>query len=111
MALPVRGVSGLSDVVAALRPDGVVIAGGHVGDDDVARWAYRVRSAAGPLPMALFRRGSQDRHVRTTGTRPLLDAPFGAHRQIFALIDDRSAAPAPGVAVLPAHAARRRVGA
>jgi DNA-binding transcriptional MerR regulator len=109
MALPVRGVSGLSDVVGALRPDAVVIAGGHAGDDDVARWAYRVRSAAGALPMALFRRGPQDGRVRTTGTRPLPDAPFGAHRLLFALIDDRPAAPAADVAVLPA--ARRRVGA
>jgi MerR family transcriptional regulator, light-induced transcriptional regulator len=89
MALPVGGVSGLSDVVESLSPDAVVIAGGHLPDDDVALWAYRVRAAAGPLPMALFRRSHHGAKVRTTGTRILSDTPFGAHRQLLALIDDR----------------------
>ena len=48
MALPVGSVSGLSDVVASLSPDAVVIAGSHLPDDDVALWAYRVRATAGP---------------------------------------------------------------
>jgi hypothetical protein len=89
MALPVAGVSGLSDVVESLSPDAVVIAGAHRPDDDVALWAYRVRAAAGPLPMALFRRAHHGAKVRTTGTRILPDNPFGAHRQLLALIDDR----------------------
>ena len=33
-----------------------MIAGADGPDDQVARWAYGVRSAAGPLPIALFRR-------------------------------------------------------
>ncbi len=89
MALPVGGVCGLSDVVESLSPDAVVIAGGHVGDDDVALWAYRVRAAAGPLPMALFRRSHHRAKVRTTGTRILPDTPFGAQRQLLAQIGDR----------------------
>ena len=87
MALPVGGVSGLSDVVAALRPDAVVVAGGKLTDDDVALWAYRVRRGAGPLPMALFRR-AQGAKVRA---RVLPDAPFVAHRELFWSIDDRRA--------------------
>ncbi|MFP5361726.1 MAG: MerR family DNA-binding transcriptional regulator [Thermoleophilia bacterium] len=94
MALPVGGVSGLSDVVESLAPDAVVIAGGHLPDDDVALWAYRVRAAAGPLPMALFRRSQHGAKVRTTGTRILPDTPFAAQRALLALIDDR---PAPHV--------------
>lgn len=89
MGLPVGSVSGLSDVVSSLAPDAVVIAGGYLPNDDVARWAYRVRATAGPVPMALFR-GSQDgARVRTTGTRILPDTPFSAHRQLLALVDDR----------------------
>jgi len=89
MALPIGGISGLSDVIESLSPDAVVIAGGHVPDDDVALWAYRVRATAGPLPMALFRRTHHGAKVRTTATRILPDQPFGAHRQLLAMIDRR----------------------
>lgn len=86
MTLPVAGVSGLGEVVESLAPHAVVIAGGHAGNDDVALWAYRARSAAGALPVALFRRVQK---VRTTGARQLPDEPFGAHRQLLALVDER----------------------
>jgi DNA-binding transcriptional MerR regulator len=89
MALPVAGLSGLGEVVESLAPDGVVIAGGHVSDDDVARWAYRVRASAGALPVALYRRRQNDGQVRTTGARVLPESPFAAHRQLLALIDER----------------------
>ncbi len=89
MALPVAGVSGLSDVVSSFAPDAVVIAGSHLPDDDVALWAYRVRATAGPLPLALFRSSHQSAPVRTTGTRILSPEPFGAHRQVLASIDER----------------------
>ena len=114
MALPVGGVAGLPDVIGALAPDAVVIAGSHLADDDVARWAYRVRAAAGALPVALFRRGPQGEQVRSTA-RMLPEAPFGAHRQVLALLDDLTGR-RDDVHVLPAaeHAtdvARRIVGA
>jgi len=89
MALPVAGVSGLSDVVTSFAPDAVVIAGSHLPDDDVALWAYRVRATAGPLPLALFRSSHQSAPVRTTGTRILSAEPFGALRQVLASIDER----------------------
>jgi DNA-binding transcriptional MerR regulator len=91
MALPVAGVSGLADVIESLSPDAVVIAGSHVADDDVALWAYRVRACAGPLPMALFRRAQHGAKVRTTGARVLPDTPFGAHRHLLAVVDERRA--------------------
>ena len=62
-----------------------------VSDDDVARWAYRVRAASGQLPTALFRRTHHGAKVRSAaGARVLPDTPFGAQRQLLALIDDRS---------------------
>jgi len=90
LALPVGSVAGLGDVVASLSPDAVVIAGNHVSDDDVARWAYRVRAASGHLPIALFRRTHDDPKVRGgAGSRVLPGTPFGAQRQLLALVDDR----------------------
>jgi MerR family transcriptional regulator, light-induced transcriptional regulator len=89
VALPIAGLSRISEVVASLSPVAVVIAGSHLPDDDVALWAYRVRAAAGPLPVALFRRAHHGAAVRTTGTRVLLDGPFLAHRQLLALVDGR----------------------
>ena len=88
--LPVTSVNGLGDIVAALSPDAVVIAGGHQTDDDVARWAYRVRAVSGQLPTALFRRAHRGVKVRSAaGARVLPDTPFGAQRQLLALVDDR----------------------
>jgi len=89
LALPVGSVSGLSDVVASFAPDAVVVAGHHLADDDVALWAYRVRASAGPLPMTQFRGAHQAAPVRTTGSRILSPAPFAAHRELLAFIDER----------------------
>ena len=90
MALPITCIAGLGDVVTSLSPDAVVIAGSHESDDDVARWAYRVRAASGQLPTALFRRTHRSANVRSAaGARVLPDTPFGAQRQLLALVDDR----------------------
>ena len=89
MALPISSVTGLGDVVASLSPDAIVIVGSHESDDQVARWAYRVRAASGQLPTALFRRSHQAARVHSAaGARVLPDAPLGAQRQLLALIDD-----------------------
>ena len=70
LSLPVTGVAGLGDVARGAPADVVIIAGAHVPDDDVARWAYQARSAAGPLPVMLFRRPAPSGSVRADGTRP-----------------------------------------
>lgn len=90
LALPVGAVSGLSNMVASLTPNVVVIAGGHLHNDDVSRWAYRVRATVGRLPVALFRRSPHRAKVHTTAMRRLPDSPFDAHRELLALIDDVS---------------------
>jgi MerR family transcriptional regulator, light-induced transcriptional regulator len=88
LVLPVTGVAGLNDVLVAFAPQVVLIAGGHASDDHVARWAYRVRSAAGAMPMTLYRRGSRTDAARTTA-RLLPDAPGEAHRQLQQILDVR----------------------
>jgi DNA-binding transcriptional MerR regulator len=89
LVLPVTGVSGLGDVISAFGPQVVVIAGGHAADDRVARWAYGVRSAAGPLPMTLFRRGPTTR----AAARRLPETPGEAHRELLELLDGRLRVP------------------
>jgi hypothetical protein len=81
-------VAGLTDVLGAFGPQVVVIAGAHASDDDVARWAYRVRSASGALPMALYRRGGRADAARTTA-RILPDSAGEAHRVVLEVLDGR----------------------
>ncbi|MDX6656903.1 MAG: MerR family transcriptional regulator, light-induced transcriptional regulator [Solirubrobacteraceae bacterium] len=121
LPLPVSGIMGLPEVLSAFSPHAVVIAGSHVADDDVARWAYGVRSAAGALPIALFHRGARDDRVRTTGARMLSDTPSEAHREVMGMIEARQARPpvaAPSIATTETgteaddapHMRRRSVG-
>lgn len=91
LPLPVSGIAGLGDVLSVFRPDTVIIAGSHVADDDVARWAYGVRSVAGALPVSLFRRAS--RGSRATGATLLDDTPSLAHREAISLVDGSRSRP------------------
>lgn len=95
LGLSVRGVSNMSDALAAHRPDAVVIAGGALADDAVARWAYAVRLATGPLPVAVYRRGSQRARVRTTGASILPSTPGEAARHLMELSSHRLASATP----------------
>jgi hypothetical protein len=76
----------MADVLTTHRPDAVVIAGAAMPDDAVARWAYAVRAAAGPLPIAVYRRGSQRARVRTTGATILPSTPGEAARSVMDLV-------------------------
>ncbi|HEY2771814.1 MAG TPA: MerR family DNA-binding transcriptional regulator [Solirubrobacteraceae bacterium] len=87
LSLSARGVAGIGDALAVHRPNLVVLAGGHLGDDAVARWAYAVRLAAGALPVAVYRRGGQRVRVRTTGTGVLPAPPGEAQRRILELVE------------------------
>jgi len=95
LTLPVSGVSGLGDVITAFGPQVVVISGNHASDDEVARWAYRARSGAGPIPMTLFRRGGHPDAAARTTARVLPDAPGEAHRHLLDLLDGRTRRIAP----------------
>jgi DNA-binding transcriptional MerR regulator len=87
LSLSARGVAGLGDAVAIHRPNLVVIAGGYLADDTVARWAYAVRLAAGPLPVAVYRRGDQRVRMRTTGTSVLPLRPSHAQQRLLELVE------------------------
>jgi DNA-binding transcriptional MerR regulator len=90
VTLPVTGLAGLGDVLGAYGPRVVVIAGGEENDDDVARWAYRVRAAAGALPVLLFHRSGRGDRTRTTGARHLAGAPTLASSQLLDLVEGSS---------------------
>jgi DNA-binding transcriptional MerR regulator len=87
LSLSARGVAGIGDAVAVHRPNVVVVAGGHVDDDTVARWAYAIRLAVGPTPVALYRRGPQRARVRTTATNILPAGASEAQRRLLELIE------------------------
>lgn len=85
VTLPVRRPTEVGEVVTAFVPQAIVIAGEGVADTEVARWAYQVRLAAGPVPLVLYRRSTQSESVRSTTALP--DAPYDAQRQALALAD------------------------
>jgi DNA-binding transcriptional MerR regulator len=87
LTLSVRATGDLSDALELLSPDGVVLSGRKVSDDAVARWAYAVRSATGPLPIALFRRDVvRPLRTRTTGAHQLGPVPSHAVGQLVELV-------------------------
>jgi MerR family transcriptional regulator, light-induced transcriptional regulator len=87
LSLSARGVAGIGDAVAVHRPNLVVVAGSHLDDDAVARWAYAIRLAGGAVPVAVYRRGSDRVRVRTTGTRNLPAGPAAAQRRILEILE------------------------
>jgi hypothetical protein len=106
LPLSVRGVAGVGDAVAVHRPDLIVLAGGYLDDDAVARWAYGVRLAAGAMPVAVYRRGEQRVRMRTTGTSVLPAGASEAQRRVLELIHAESAAHAAHAAEAAATARR-----
>ena len=87
LSLSARGVAGIGDAVAVHRPNLVILAGGYLSDDAVARWAYAIRLAAGALPVAVYRRGGQRVRIRTTGTSVLPAGPADAQRRVLELVE------------------------
>lgn len=88
LCLSVRGVAGIGDALASAQPDAVVLAGSYARDDKVARWAYAVRSAAGALPVTLFRREVvRPLRARSTGTQILSSSPTAAQLQLLEFVE------------------------
>jgi DNA-binding transcriptional MerR regulator len=87
LSLSARGVAGIGDAVAVHRPNLAVLAGGHLADDTVARWAYAVRLAAGAMPVVVYRRGDQRLRMRTTGTTVLPPGASAAQARLLELIE------------------------
>ncbi len=87
LSLSARGVAGIGDAVAVHQPNLVVLAGGYLPDDAVARWAYAIRLSGGALPVAIFRRGAQRVRMRTTGTSVLPASAADAQRRVLDLVE------------------------
>jgi hypothetical protein len=104
LSLSARGVAGIGDALAIHRPSLVVLAGGHLADDTVARWAYAVRLAAGAMPVAVYRRGDQRVRMRTTGTSMLPTGASEAQRRLLELAETEQ--DTGRVAMAPSHRER-----
>lgn len=102
MSLSARGVAGIRDVIVAHRPDLVVLAGGHMPDETVARWTHSVRGEVGPMPIALYRRGDHFARMPTTGTHVLPSRASDAQRRLVALLEPGQTATA-----IPGHGRSR----
>jgi DNA-binding transcriptional MerR regulator len=87
LSLSARGVAGIGDAITVHAPNLIVIAGGYLEDDTVARWAYAARLAAGALPVAVYRRGAQRVRMRTTGTSVLPSGAGDAQRRLLELVE------------------------
>ncbi len=87
LSLSARGVAGIADAVAVHHPNLVVVAGSHLDDDAVARWAYAIRLAGGAVPVAVYRRGSERVRFRAAGTRNLPAGAGAAARRILELAE------------------------
>lgn len=112
LCLSVRGVNGMAEALSVVSPDAVVLAGSHARDDEVARWAYAVRSVAGPLPVTLFRREVlRPLRARTTGARLLSPSPKEAQLQLVDLVEtDHLARAATSKSARPAESFIHRTG-
>jgi len=93
LSLSARGVAGIGDAVSIHRPNLVVVAGSHLDDDNVARWAYAIRLAAGAMPVAVYRRGGPRVRMRTTGARVLPVGAREAQRRIVEIVETERSLP------------------
>jgi MerR family transcriptional regulator, light-induced transcriptional regulator len=84
LSLSARGLAGIGDVVSIYRPNLVIVAGSHLGDDAVARWAYAIRLSAGAVPVAVYRRGGSVRAGSTARQLPV--DPLAAQTRILELM-------------------------
>lgn len=86
IVLPTCAPRRLRDAVWELRPEAVVIAGEHGSDDEVAKWAYQVRAARAPVPVALYHRPL--RLAQGCQRGPVLPlSPLEALDDLIALLD------------------------
>ncbi len=93
LSLSARGVGGIGDAVSIHRPNLVVVAGSHLDDDTIARWAYAIRLAAGAMPIATYRRTGPRVRMRTTGTGILPIGASDAQRRIVEMVENERRLP------------------
>jgi hypothetical protein len=98
LTLSVRGIAGIRDAISRHPLDLVIVAGSHVDDETVARWAYAIRVAIGRFPIAAYR------PARERGARHMV-LPAGAldaRRHVLKLLKgQQSTRRQPGFAAEP----------
>ena len=104
LSLSARGVAGIGDAANVYRPNLVVVAGGHLDDDTVARWAYAIRLAVGAMPLAIYRRGAERPRARGTGTTVLPSGAGDAQRALLDLLESDHVAATPSASAAAAGA-------
>jgi DNA-binding transcriptional MerR regulator len=104
LSLSARGVAGIGDAANVHRPNLVVVAGGHLDDDMVARWAYAIRLAVGAMPLAIYRRGAERPRTRGTGTTVLPSGAGDAQRALLDLLESEQVAATPSASAAAAGA-------
>ena len=80
------------------------VAGGHLDDDTVARWAYAIRLAVGTMPLAIYRRGAERPRSRVTGTAVLPSGAGDAQRTLLDLLESDHVATTPSASAAAAGA-------
>jgi DNA-binding transcriptional MerR regulator len=101
LTLSVRGTLGIGDAIAMHQPNFIVLAGGHLDDDTVARWAYAIRSSVGSLPIAVYRRGHAARMRASGSTTVLPSGAADAQRELVVLLETPATERAGGGEALP----------
>ena len=76
----------MGEVAEALEPSAIVIAGAYAPNEDVARFAYAARAAAGALPVALYRRPRKEGQVKRASVTSLSNEPLAAQAELMAAI-------------------------
>ena len=82
LRLSTRAVIGVGDAVSVHQPNLVVLAGGQVDDDTVARWVHHIDRSVGPIPVGLYRRTT-----RAGGDTVLPPTPGQAHIRLMEMAD------------------------
>jgi MerR family transcriptional regulator, light-induced transcriptional regulator len=83
LALPVRAAREVPELVVALRPEAIVLAGAQQADLEVMRWYAALRPVAGEVPVRLFRRPRAGAAVRAEA---LPTAPRAAAAALLSLV-------------------------
>jgi DNA-binding transcriptional MerR regulator len=90
LTLSARGAAGIAEAVARWRPDAIVLAGGSLPDDDLARWAYAVKLAAGAPPACVYRRSEGKTQLRRTALNWLPPDAAEAQQRLLEIVDQHS---------------------
>jgi hypothetical protein len=90
ITVPATCASGVGELIAARDIDLIVVAGGHVADDTVARWVYAARRGGrGDLPVAVYGRTPRASTAPAAGIGVISNDPVRAARALLQHLHSR----------------------